>query len=289
MTEIAVLSGKGGTGKTSISAAFATLEKNLVVADCDVDAANLYLLLQPENIRSEKFITGYSAVIDEDKCVGCGLCIDYCRFDAIKWQGNKVVISPTLCDGCKLCARICSAQAISMHANNKSAWFIGDYRNGHMVHARLHPGEENSGKLVNVVRNEAKKLASEKKCDILIIDGPPGTGCPAISSIAGVRLVVLVTEPSNSGLHDLQRIVELAESFKVGIAVVINKYDLNIEITRKVEEWCTRNGYPMLGKIPFEREVVESMLYCKSIVEWNPDSEASQSIRSVWTKIKSQI
>jgi MinD superfamily P-loop ATPase len=285
MTEIAILSGKGGTGKTSISAAFATIEKNNVVADCDVDAANLYLILQPKNEIEEVYVSGHRAQIDYGKCTSCGICVNYCRFEAISFQKGKVTILDTSCDGCKLCSRICPVGAIEMIPNNKSRWFAGNYRNGHMVHARLAPGEENSGKLVNVVREKAKEMAVDKGASIVIIDGPPGTGCPVISSITGVDKVLLVTEPSKSGFHDLKRVFELTENFNISTSVVINKFDLNYEMTHKIEEWCKLFTIPVIGRIPFDKQMVEAMLHCKSIVEWNPSSAISQEIKNIWHQV----
>ncbi len=285
MKEIVILSGKGGTGKTSLSAAFATLEKNIVVADCDVDAANLYLVLQPEDTHIENFLTGHKAKIDYTKCTNCGLCINYCRFDAISLIDDKVNISEISCDGCILCSRICPTQAISMIPNNKSQWFSGTFRNGYMIHARLYPGEENSGKLVNVVREQTRIIAAEKEIDKILIDGPPGTGCPVISSITGTNQVILVTEPSMSGFHDLQRINELVSKFRIESFVVINKYDLNIEMSQKIEDWCSQINIPLIGKIQFDPQIVEAMINCKSIVEWNPESETVKEIKSIWARI----
>jgi MinD superfamily P-loop ATPase len=285
MNEIVILSGKGGTGKTSLSAAFATLDTNLVVADCDVDAANLYLILQPFIAYYEKFITGYKAVIDCNLCTNCGLCVDYCRFGAISLCNGNVTITDLLCDRCKLCSRICPAQAVKMTPSNKSQWYVGTYRNGRMVHARLAPGEENSGKLVNIVRELARKMAVEYNAATIIIDGPPGVGCPVISSVTGADRAILVTEPSMSAFHDLKRIFELTENFKVESFVVINKYDLNYEVTLKIEEWCCNLRIPVVGKIPFDKQIVEAMLHCKSIVEWKPDSATSQVIRNIWKTI----
>ncbi|HNZ71964.1 MAG TPA: ATP-binding protein [Prolixibacteraceae bacterium] len=282
MNEIVVLSGKGGTGKTMLSAAFATLEKNVVVADCDVDAANLHLILQPKNEIEEVFVTGHRAQIDYNKCTNCGLCVEHCRFDAISIVDGMVKISETSCDGCKLCSRVCPIGAIEMVPSDKSRWYAGNYRNGKMVHARLAPGEENSGKLVNVVRDYAKKIAVETNAKTIIIDGPPGTGCPVVSSLTGTKKVVLVTEPSESGFHDLKRIVELSESFHIKPSVIINKYDLNYEMTRKIEKWCSNFKIPVIGKILFDKQIVEAMLHCKSIVEWKPSLEASEEIKNIW-------
>ncbi len=285
MKEIVILSGKGGTGKTSLSAAFASLGKKIVVADCDVDAANLYLVLQPKDTKIENFLTGHKAEIDYDLCTNCGLCIDYCRFDAISLIENKVTISEISCDGCKLCSRICPAQAISMIPNNKSQWFSGTFKNGYMIHARLFPGEENSGKLVNVVREETRKIAAEKKIEKILIDGPPGTGCPVISSLTGTNQVVLITEPSKSGFHDLQRIFELVSKFRVESYVVINKYDINTEMSMQILEWCSRLNLPVIGTIKFDPQIVEAMVNCKSIVEWNPGSETVREIKNIWKQI----
>lgn len=285
MNEIAIISGKGGTGKTVLSAAFATIGKNVVVADCDVDASNLYLILLPKDYHSERFVTGYKAVIDYDICTNCGKCITYCRFDAIKNINKKVVISEIDCDGCMLCSRICSLGAVSMVKSDNSFWYTGDFRNGKMIHARLAPGEENSGKLVNVVREQTRKVLKEMGSEIIIIDGPPGTGCPAISSITGVNKAVIVTEPTCSGFHDMKRILDLTAGFKIKSYVVINRYDLNEEVTKQITDWCLSNGYVVLGKLPFDTRVVDAMVNCKSIIEWMPDSEISLKIKSIYRDI----
>lgn len=282
MNEIVVLSGKGGTGKTSLSAAFATLGENLVVADCDVDAANLHLILQPEKEIEEVYVSGHRAQIDYSKCTHCGLCVDHCRFDAISNVDGQVKISETSCDGCKLCSRICPVGAIAMVKNNKSRWYAGSYRKGKMVYARLAPGEENSGKLVNVVRDYAKTLAAETNAGTIIIDGPPGTGCPVVSSLTGAKKAVLVTEPSRSGFHDLKRIAELTQNFHIKPVVVINKYDLNHEMARKIENWCSLSSISVVGHIPFDTEIVEAMLNSQSIIERNPSSNISEEIKNIW-------
>lgn len=288
MREIAILSGKGGTGKSSISAAFATLERQVMVADCDVDAANMHLILEPHNFHEEFFTTGYKAFIDPVICNNCGLCFEYCRFNAITFTNNHAVISETSCDGCKLCSKICPEDAISNIQQNKSKWFAGTFRNGFMAHARLAPGEENSGKLVNIVRTNAKKIASENNINTIIIDGPPGTGCPAISTLTGVTLVLIVTEPSKSGFHDLQRILELADNFKIQALVAINKYDLNLQLSDVIINWCKSRVVEVIGKIPFDKAIVEAMVHCKSIIEWAPDSPASKEISKIWKLINTQ-
>lgn len=285
MNEIVILSGKGGTGKTSLSAAFATISNKTIVADCDVDAANLHLILQPVNYYDRNFTTGHKAVIEYTTCTNCGLCIDYCRFDAISLQNGKVTISEVSCDGCKLCSRICPSHSIQMIPSDKSRWFAGNYRCGKMVHARLAPGEENSGKLVNVVREYARKTAQETGWDTIIIDGPPGTGCAVISSVTGTNKAIIVTEPSNSGFHDMKRVLQITANFKVKSYVVINKYDLNESISNKIESWCVENKIPVIGKIAFDSEIVTAMINCQSITEWNPESETSKEITSIYTTI----
>ncbi len=285
MTEIAILSGKGGTGKTSLSAAFATINSELVVADCDVDAANLYIILQPENYREEIFVSGQKALINRELCTNCGICMHYCRFDAISLQNGQVSISETACDGCMLCMRVCPAKSISMVPSNKSRWYAGNFRKGRMVHARLEPGEENSGKLVSVVRKHAREIATKNGWETIIIDGPPGLGCPVISSVTGAGKAIIVTEPSRSGFHDMKRILAIVESFKVKSYVVINKYDLNLDITCQISDWCLEKEISIAGKIPFDVNVVEAMINCKSIIEWLPQSEASKEILSIWNKI----
>ena len=267
MNEITVLSGKGGTGKTSLSAAFATLNFPVVMADCDVDAANLPLILQPKNTVRETFVTGQKAFVDYDTCTNCGLCISYCRFDAITWNKGKITISEIACDGCSLCYRICPSGSIQMIPSDKSHWYAGTYRNGFLIHARLAPGEENSGKLVNVVREQARKTAMENGLETIVIDGPPGIGCPVISSVTGAGKAVIVTEPSLSAFHDLKRILQLTANFRIEPYVVINKYDLNEVITGQITDWLKDAGFPLAGKLPFTRQVVDAMLHCKSIVE----------------------
>jgi MinD superfamily P-loop ATPase len=285
MNEIVILSGKGGTGKTSLSAAFATIQKNIIVADCDVDGSDLHLILQPENDRTERFVTGHKAIIDYNSCTNCGLCVDYCRFDAISLKNDQVIISEIACDGCKLCSRICPSSSIQMIPNDKSYWYVGNYRNGRMVHAHLAPGEENSGKLVNVVRENARNIALEGGYDKIIIDGPPGIGCPVISSVTGASKAIVVTEPTNSGFHDMKRVLEITANFKVNTFVVINKYDLNESISDKINNWCNENRIPALGKIPFDTQIVEAMINCQSIVEWKPESETSKEIISIYNTI----
>lgn len=285
MKQIVIISGKGGTGKTSLSAALATMGEELTVADCDVDAANLHLLLQPTDYSRHSFSTGAKAVIDQQRCTQCGACMDACRFDAIRVHDDRYTISETSCDGCRLCMRICPADAISMIESNGSYWTSGTFRNGWMVHARLAPGEENSGKLVNVVREQALLLSEEKGVKTILIDGPPGTGCPVISAMSGADLALLVTEPSHSGFHDLKRVKQLTDGFGIPSVVVINKYDLNEQVTAEIESWCHSEQLPLIGRIPFEPAVVEAMLQCQTVVEWAPRSPAAAEIAAIYRHI----
>jgi len=285
--ETAIISGKGGTGKSCLSAAFATLSKDVVLADCDVDAANLYILFNPTKEEVEVYIAGQEAVIYPSLCNNCGLCIEYCRFDAIYYRNGKTFISPTLCEGCKLCYRICPVQAITMKDNDKSRMYSGTFHNGKMVYGRLAPGEENSGKLVNMVREKAKQVSKKHGHDTIILDGPPGIGCPVISTITGVNRVVIVAEPTLPGLHDLKNVIEIAARFNLRTYVIINKYDLNNDVAAQIEAYCTNNDIKVIGKIPFDRIFVEAMVNCKSVIEWEPGSLISKEIENIWKTINS--
>jgi len=283
--EIAVISGKGGTGKSSISAAFAMLTKNVVAVDCDVDAANLYLIFEP-NIEEEKiYLAGQTAIIDYEKCINCGICIEYCSFEAIELINNTVTISAITCDGCGLCGKICPQKAISMEYNDKSRMYAGSFRNGKMVYGRLAPGEENSGKLVNLVRDKAKEIAKQHKIEMIIIDGPPGIGCPVISTITGVDKIIIITEPTKSGLADLKRMIETANNFSKNIFVVVNKYDLNINFAEEIKKYCENQNVIFAGQIPFDKKIVEAMVNCKTIIEYDSDCDASFSIKQIFNKI----
>ena len=283
--EIAVISGKGGTGKSSISAAFATLSEKVVLADCDVDAANLYILFNPTHEEERIFVSGQKAIIDYDKCRNCGSCLDTCRFEAISLSDGEIVISDILCDGCKLCSRICPFGAINMVNEDKSRMYAGSFRNGKMVYGRLSPGEENSGKLVNMVRNKAKQLSKDHQLETIIIDGPPGIGCSAISTITGVDHVVIVTEPTISGLHDMKRALEITSNFKLKTWVIVNKFDLNTDLTHQIESYCQQRNISVVGKFPFDRLVVDAMVNCKSVIEFAPDSEVAKMIRESYSAI----
>jgi MinD superfamily P-loop ATPase len=285
MKQIAVISGKGGTGKSSISAAFATLNGEVVIADCDVDAANLYLLFNPPDEEEQVYISGHKAVIDYTLCSGCRLCIGYCRFDAISIQNDHVTIDHISCDGCFLCSKICPENAIKMVPKDKSRLYSGSFRNGRIVYGRLAPGEENSGKLVNMVREKAKQISEKYNLDTIILDGPPGIGCPVISTITGVDKVIIVTEPTISGLHDLERATGIVLKSDRKPYVIINKWDLNPDVAARILDWCSENNIPVAGKLPFDRKMVDAMVQVKTITESDPENEISVGLKKIWNSI----
>lgn len=285
--ELAVISGKGGTGKSSITSAFATMNGKVVLADCDVDAANLHIIMNPDIEETQVYIAGEKAVIDPDKCTGCRLCEEYCRFDAISSINGICIVDEISCDGCKLCARLCPSKAIEMVPNDKSRMHSGSFRNGKMVYGRLEPGEENSGKLVAMVRSKAREISEREGLETILIDAPPGIGCALISSISGVSDLLIVTEPSISAKSDLNRTLELLENYSSKKYVVINKYDLSPDLTTEVEELCKIYDVSVIGKIPFDRVVVDAMVNRKSIIEFNPDSVVSIELKKIWNTINS--
>ena len=282
MKSITVVSGKGGTGKTILTASFAALAESKVMADCDVDAADLHLILKPQIEREEVFEGGRSAKIDQAECVECGECTVACRYDAIS---DDFVVDPISCEGCALCCNICPVQAIKMEPSRRGRWYISKTRHGPMVHARLGIAEENSGKLVALVRQQARLIAERDDLEYIIVDGPPGIGCPVISSITGTDLVVVITEPTISGLHDLQRVVSLANHFSVRSLVCVNKYDLNTQFTDQIENYCNSVGSTFLGRIPFDNIVTEAMVNGKAVVEYSENGGVSEEIRRIWTQV----
>ncbi len=284
MEEILILSGKGGTGKTSIVGSLAALAKNKVLADCDVDAADLHLLLSPSVKQETEFWSGQVAVIDKDRCTECSLCQDLCRFDAIK----NFEVDPVSCEGCGFCSNICPVEAITMKENMSGHWFISDTAYGPLVHARLGIAQENSGKLVAQVRQQARKIAEEQNLDYTISDGPPGIGCPVISSLSGVNLALLVTEPTLSGMHDLERVVGVCRHFGVPAMVCINKYDLNEENTRQIEDYCRSQDIKVASRIPFDNAVTEALVRGVPVVEYD-DGRVSREIGKLWQNISGML
>lgn len=282
MKELVILSGKGGTGKTSLTAEFAAISDNRVLCDADVDAADLHLLMNPDIKQRTDFKGGGLAVINSDKCTECGLCIDLCRFDAIK---DNFEVNEIECEGCGVCVDLCPEKAIDFPVKTCGEWYISDTRFGPMAHARLGIAEENSGKLVALVRQESRKLAEEKNMDMIITDGPPGVGCPVIASIGGSTSLLIVTEPTVSGIHDMKRVIELAAHFKVPAMVCVNKYDLNPEQTQAIEQMVRNMDVTFLGKIPFDPVFTKSMVQGKTIFEYDKESSTRQFVKNIWDGI----
>lgn len=282
MRQIVVLSGKGGTGKTVMTGALAALVDNKVMVDCDVDAADLHLLLTPKVVERHEFKSGHKARIDERICVRCGRCLEVCRFGAVT---KTLSIDASSCEGCGLCARVCPAAAIAMEENLCGEWFVSETRFGTMVHARLGIGEENSGKLVAQIRQKAKEIAQETSRDWVIIDGPPGIGCPVMASLSGVNAVLLVTEPTCSGLHDAMRVVDLGKQFMIPVQLVVNKWDINPAVTEEIEKVCQQNGVFVAGRLPFDRAVVDAVMAGKTIIEGESQGLKNEIVK-IWESLK---
>ena len=287
MKEIVIISGKGGTGKTSITAAYAMLGgKEITVADCDVDAADMHLLLKPDWDFSEDFYSGELALIDQEKCRQCGKCAKICRFKAIPKIDDKYVINELNCDGCGYCFYACPYDAITMVEQNVGKFYISNTRAGNqLVHARLKSGADNSGKLVAKVKKEAKRLAEEQNKQLILVDGSPGIGCPVVSSLSGADYVVLVTEPTVSGLHDLKRVYILVKKFNIKAGCIINKADLNVNVTAEIEEFLKNEGVDHILNIPYDEEFTVAMTAGKTIVE-KEGSELQKMVNDSWEKIK---
>lgn len=289
MPEILVLSGKGGTGKTTFTASLAHLAGNggeaPIICDLDVDAPDLHLLLKPKPYATHEFHSGNEAIVNAEACTGCGECVEACRFDALELKDGVAVVNPFRCEGCKVCVTLCPAQAVDFPVRYCGDWYQSTCRLGSMVHAQLFPGQENSGRLVALLRQEARKIADEQNSQLIISDGPPGIGCPVISSLSGTDLAVIITEPTQSGLHDLERVVELSRHFKVPVAVVVNKHDLNPDMSREVEAYCRKQGLPLAGRLPHSPKVVEAMLAGLSISEFDPEGLGSE-LGQIWNQVR---
>jgi len=287
--EIVILSGKGGTGKTSITAAFAALAENAVFADCDVDAADLHLVLTPEIYNCESFASGAKAEINTVKCTACGLCKELCRFNAIEIKNDEFTIDEYACEGCGLCVEACPAEAISIVNYENNYIYFSDCRFGPMIYGKLGIAEENSGKLISKIRQYAKSIAQKNKAEYIIIDGPPGIGCPAISSVTGADLVVAVTEPTLSGWHDLKRLIEMIQRFHTNVYVIINKYDLNKDMTKTIENNLGDIGISVLANLPYDESIVYALLEGKAVNEFQPDGLIAGELNKMWGKIISTI
>lgn len=283
MKELVVISGKGGTGKTVFSGSFAALAKNCVLADCDVDAANLHLILQAKVLFTTSFSGGKEAILYKNICTACGECLDICRFDAISGDGIPDIASFS-CEGCGLCSHICPVGAIKMEDRESGKLFLSETPYGPFVHARLGIAQENSGKLVSQVRIKASEKGKEENADVLIIDGPPGIGCPTIASLSGTDLALVVTEPSLSGLHDLERVIQTTRHFNTQTACCINKWDISPELSRTIEDWCEENDVPFLGTVPYDPEVFISLRQGKPLVLCS-NGMAAEAIKKIWFAI----
>lgn len=281
--ELVIISGKGGSGKTSITLALSSLFENKLMVDCDVDATDMHLILNPNIKEKHAFYSGKKAVIDEFKCIKCGICKSFCAFDAIS---DEITINDYFCEGCGACRIKCPQEAISLEKQKSGEWFESKTRLGDLIHAKLGVGEENSGKLVSQIRTQARINANKQKNDLIIIDGPPGIGCPVIASITGADVVLVVIEPTLSGLHDAKRIIELAKHFKVKATACINKFDVNQQICTEIEEFLQENNVEFLGKIPYGKDFTKAMIENKTLIEYNENSEISKEINNIKLKME---
>jgi MinD superfamily P-loop ATPase len=289
MKELVIISGKGGTGKTSVAASLAVLAGRSVVADCDVDAADLHLILTPRVRERREFRSGNTAVIREPDCTGCGECLSLCRFDAVRKRegpGGTAVfaVDPASCEGCGVCVRFCPPAAVDFPERVSGEWMVSDTRAGPMVHARLNIAAENSGKLVSTVRREARRIAGEEGLALILVDGPPGIGCPVIASVTGASQVLIVTEPTVSGEHDLERVLALARHFKIPASVCVNKWDLNAGMTEQMERQAERAGARIAGRIRYDPSVTAAQMQEQAVVEI--PSPCAQDVRSVWERLE---
>jgi len=295
MKELVILSGKGGTGKTSLVASFAALAKNKVLADCDVDAADLHLVLDPTLKHRETFTGGKEARVLAEECTACGKCAELCLFDAVRLDGppNSLVgktyrVDPIACEGCGVCVRFCPADAIAFEDSTNGWWALSDTRHGPMVHARLGPAAENSGKLVTLVRTQARRVAEREGLELILCDGAPGIGCPVIASITGADLVLIVTEPTLSGLHDLERVHSLIKHFGVPALVCVNKYDINTQLSEEIEAVAQRLGATVVGRVRYDHAFTKAQIEGLSLIEYDA-SAAADDVRSLWHEVENVL
>ncbi|PIE58748.1 MAG: (4Fe-4S)-binding protein [Desulfobulbus propionicus] len=282
MRELVIVSGKGGTGKTSLTAAFASLAENAVLCDADVDAADMHLLMQPNVLEAHDFMGGGQAEIDAGLCTQCGTCREVCRFAAID---ETFTVKSILCEGCGVCVDMCLEQAVSFEPQKCGEWYLSKGKYGPMVHAHLGIAEENSGKLVSQIRKEARSLAEREDCDLILTDGPPGIGCPVIAALSGATALLIVVEPTVSGVHDMLRVAELASHFKLPGMLCINKYDLNLLMSEKIAGLGQEHNMPVVGRIPFDPGFIKAMVAGQNILEHQPASPLSRTIRNIWEEI----
>ena len=285
MKEIAVISGKGGTGKTIITASLAVIAERKVMADCDVDASNLHLLLHPEIKEKHEFIGGKEAKVIPEKCIGCAKCEEVCRFDAVYRTEDLYAIDGFSCEGCGACKIVCPTDAIEMEAGGEGEYFISQTEYGSLVHAQLGIAQENSGKLVSIVKEKAREIALRNSDEYILIDGPPGIGCPVISTLSGCNTALIITEPSLSAIHDMERAIEISFHFGVRVFVCINKFDLNYENTQRIEKYANSKGVEVIAKIPFQEKIIESVRKGIPPIKF-VGGEFLNSITKIWEKIK---
>jgi MinD superfamily P-loop ATPase len=291
MKELVVISGKGGTGKTSLAAAFAALAGNTVLADCDVDAADLHIVLEPKVRQTCDFSGGKRAAIDPNKCIGCGRCAELCRFEAIRLDGpgNDVIgktyaVDPVACEGCKVCVEFCPVEAMEFDDAVSGQWFLSDTRFGPMVHAKLGIAQANSGKLVTLIRNKARQVAEERRLDLIVVDGAPGIGCPVIASITGANLVLIVTEPTLSGRHDLGRVADLTANFGIRTLLCINKADINTQMTTRISDEARKRGITVIGEIPYDDAFTKAQVMKATVPEYT-GGQITEQIKALWRQV----
>ena len=295
MTELVIVSGKGGTGKTSLVGSLAALSRDKVLVDCDVDAADLHLILRNEILKTSEFTGGKQAFIVEADCTNCGLCPEYCRFDAIKYEElttgtekERYWIDKHACDGCGVCVRHCPEQAIVFKEVISGEWYLSDTPYGPLVHARLGFAQANSGKLVSLLRQQARLLADKRGLDLIIVDGPPGIGCPVIASITGAGYILIVTEPSMSAMHDMERLLQLTKHFRIPTGICINKSDINPVLTSQIEEFAENEKVRILGRIPYDPSVTAAQLEGTTVVEYEVNG-ASESVKLLWSNLTEEL
>jgi MinD superfamily P-loop ATPase len=287
--QLVILSGKGGTGKTSVAAALAHLasqELPIVLVDADVDAANLELVLGPVRLERHVFMGGQVAVVDPNRCRPCGRCFDVCRFDAILTGEQTCRVDPLSCEGCAACVHQCPDGAIRTQEQQAGLWFRSDTRFGPLFHAELWAGQANSGKLVTMVKQQGRLLAQDTGSELLIVDGPPGIGCPVISASAGADLALLVAEPTLSGIHDLERILATVNHFRGPALVLVNKADLNPVHTARIEAYCQENGIELVGQLPYDTVVTEAMVQGQPVTAYQPEGAVAKALREVWARVQ---
>ncbi len=286
MKQIVILSGKGGTGKTSLTAAFADLAENKVLADVDVDASNLELVLEPARQEEHIFMGGRVAIIDHETCIHCNLCEEACRFDAISHETGDYLVDEIACDGCKACVYVCPVEAIHMEEQHAGWQYRSANKYGTLLHAKLRPAQENSGRLVTLVKQKARLEALDNKNDYVIVDGPPGIGCPVISAASGADLAVIVVEPTVAGVHDLDRALDTLSHFNVPATVVVNKADINPAKVAEIAAFCAENNLELIGKIPFDTVVTRAMVQGLPVTAFAPESKVAKAMARTWEKVK---